>query len=121
MFSGSVSRVGGRMELATWLQQRLDGRSWNQSDLARALGVPPGTVQRWTKGTIPRPEMIERIADVFAFDTKTLLQIAGYIEDDADDPEERSLVSIYRALPEEERKVLMEFARWRAELERRRG
>lgn len=109
------------MTLAKWLQQRLIGREWNQSDLARALGVPPGTVQRWIHGTIPKPEMIERIADVFAFDTKVLLQIAGYIEEDADDPEERSLVAIYRGLSETERVVLMDFARWRAEMERRRG
>ena len=108
------------MSFDTWLRRRLVGRQWIEADLARALAVRPGTVNRWMKGTIPRPEMIERIADVFAFDTKTLLQIAGYIEDDGDDPEERSLVSIYRGLSEAERVVVMDFARWRAEMERRR-
>ena len=38
----------------------------SQDKLARMLNVTPQTVYRWEKGrTIPRPELLEKMADIF--------------------------------------------------------
>ncbi len=59
-----MSVVGQRIKWAR--EHRPNGqRPWNQSDLARALGVRPNTVSGWESGkSLLRAEMLIRIADV---------------------------------------------------------
>lgn len=45
------------------LQAFMDERGWNQSDLARHLGVLVGTVNTWVKGTrTPTGESLRKLA-----------------------------------------------------------
>lgn len=107
-----------------WIADRLRGREWLEADLARALEVRPGTVNRWLHGTVPKPEMVERIAAVFGVDARDLLVVAGHIPADLvdeGDPIEREIAVLVRALPDMERQMVLEFIRFRREQQRRRG
>lgn len=57
-----------------------------QSELARALGVSPGTVNRWTnQGAVPRHPILCRLAEVTGRPVAELIAVA--YEVDPDNPE----------------------------------
>lgn len=51
-----------------------DKKGWNQSDLARAIGVTPQTVQQWENGkTSPRNKKIDALAQALGVSADWLL------------------------------------------------
>ncbi|MFS1538915.1 MAG: helix-turn-helix domain-containing protein [Candidatus Phlomobacter fragariae] len=46
------------------LQQVLDELGWNQSELARRMGVKPQSVQGWLKNVIPRMDKLKKLSEV---------------------------------------------------------
>lgn len=52
------------MSFSTRLQQILNELDWNQSELARRLGVKPQSVQGWLKDVTPRMDKLEKLAEV---------------------------------------------------------
>ncbi|WP_238149185.1 helix-turn-helix domain-containing protein [Arsenophonus endosymbiont of Aleurodicus floccissimus] len=46
------------------LQQALDELGWNQSELARRMGVKPQSVQGWLKNVIPRMDKLKKLSEV---------------------------------------------------------
>ncbi|SPP30973.1 hypothetical protein ARAF_0075 [Arsenophonus endosymbiont of Aleurodicus floccissimus] len=46
------------------LQQALDELGWNQSELARGMGVKPQSVQGWLKNVIPRMDKLKKLSEV---------------------------------------------------------
>lgn len=60
-----LSRYGAvKMSFSARLQQVLHEFDWNQSELARRLGVKPQSVQSWLKGVTPRMDKLEKLAEV---------------------------------------------------------
>uniref|UniRef100_A0A3B0M8V0 HTH cro/C1-type domain-containing protein n=1 Tax=Arsenophonus endosymbiont of Trialeurodes vaporariorum TaxID=235567 RepID=A0A3B0M8V0_9GAMM len=52
------------MSFPTRLQQTLDELGWNQSELARRMGVKPQSVQGWLKNVIPRMDKLKKLSEV---------------------------------------------------------
>lgn len=51
-----------------------DRRNLKQVDLVKALGVDKGTVSRWFDGTLPRPDHLVALAEVFQIDVPALFR-----------------------------------------------
>jgi transcriptional regulator with XRE-family HTH domain len=43
-------------------------KGWTQSELAAEVGVSLNTVQAWEKGSMPRPKVGRKLAEVFGVD-----------------------------------------------------
>ena len=48
-------------------------KGWTQTDLVERLGVAMYTVQRWEKGTLPRPKVLPQLAEALGADPARLL------------------------------------------------
>lgn len=65
-----------------WLEAQLLRREWNQSDLARRVGVRPAVVSRWIRNErVPSPASADRIADALTLETDEVLTRAGHRPD----------------------------------------
>ncbi|WP_334471067.1 helix-turn-helix domain-containing protein [Arsenophonus sp. PmNCSU2021_1] len=56
--------MGKSMSFPKRLQQVLDELGWNQSELARRMGVKPQSVQGWLKNVIPRMDKLKKLSEV---------------------------------------------------------
>lgn len=64
---------------ATWFQQQLKRRGWNQSDFHRESSIAKSTISSWYRGIrVPDPDQCERIAEAFDFDLDLVLDKAGH-------------------------------------------
>jgi transcriptional regulator with XRE-family HTH domain len=64
--------------IATWIKRMREQRGMTAAELARALGVPSGTVSRWETGErVPSASMCVRLARVFGTDPHEVLRLAG--------------------------------------------
>ena len=65
---------------ADWLIGELDRRLWNNSDLARAASVEPGTISRIISGTRkPGPDVCLSIARAFREPPEKIFRLAGLL------------------------------------------
>lgn len=91
-----------KTEFGRWLAERLRGREWTNSDLARRMGTSPSVVSRWVRGErVPDPESCDKIADVLGVDVDLVLTLAGHrpaIEPLAPDDERRELMGYVKRL-----------------------
>lgn len=98
---------------------------WNQSELARAVGVTPQAVQKWEAGTsVPRMKKMVEIAQALGINHQKIVQaygllsaeqrlaakISGKSEDRAElaaglSADEKRLLRFFRALPEKLRET----------------
>lgn len=63
-----------------WLQQQMDSRGWNASELARQIDVVPSLISRWMSGRQkPSIESLAAIADVFGFPREMVYREAGHL------------------------------------------
>ncbi|NTJ63797.1 helix-turn-helix transcriptional regulator [Agrobacterium rhizogenes] len=49
-------------------------RQLTQADIVREIGVDKGLVSRWFKGTLPKPDYLERLAALFSTDVPGLFR-----------------------------------------------
>lgn len=87
-----------------WLELRLRRREWNQSDLARAMGIRPSVVNRWVKGErLPSPSSARKLAMALGEDEDVVLVVAGHrstdVNLDPDDPRMRIMELVERLDP----------------------
>jgi len=66
--------------LADWLKDRLRERSLSQRQLAKQTGIATGTISTTLHGHVPRPGIVQKLADFFDADAGTVLEIAGFLE-----------------------------------------
>jgi transcriptional regulator with XRE-family HTH domain len=64
---------------ASWMQNQLLRRQWNEADLTRRLQVSSGTVSRWMSGE-RRPSSLscDLIADAFGVEPDLVLTLVGH-------------------------------------------
>lgn len=67
--------------LADRIRQARERHGWNQSELARALGVSPQTVQQWEKGGGVRQDRLEELARALVVTPDWLLFGHGRFDD----------------------------------------
>lgn len=76
------------MEQTRWwsyVQRLMDANGWSQADLARHSGIGESVIGRWrTRGSIPRPPTVQRVAATFDRDAREALIEAGHIHPRAD-------------------------------------
>jgi len=84
-------------------------RGWSQRALARALGVSNGLVAQWETG-LKRPgfALFVDICNVFGLSVRGFTGPDGpYQGEIVDDPDEMTLLTLWRALPPEDRPTLL--------------
>lgn len=82
-----VSKGSDLPAFPEWLTAAIEARYETDSAFARAAGVSPSAVSRWTKGELrPTPKILERIAPALGVSAQTLSAIA-YPELGSDIPE----------------------------------
>ncbi len=47
-------------------------KGWTQTDLAERVGAAMFTIQRWEKGTMPRPKALPKLAEVLGVEAGQL-------------------------------------------------
>jgi transcriptional regulator with XRE-family HTH domain len=66
--------------LADWLRDRLRERTLSQRQLARQTGIATGTISTTLHGHVPRPVVVQKLAEFFDADAGTVLEIAGFLQ-----------------------------------------
>ncbi len=101
-------------DLARWLDAHNTTWDW----LISQAGAASGTGTRITRGAIPRPETLKKLAKTIVVSPGTLFLLAGYItEEDLGEgpsslaPEEEALIVDYRALIPRYRRAVRGVAR----------
>ena len=86
---------------ATWLDEKMRARGWNQTKLAELSGIPDASISRILKGAKPKPPNVAKFAKVFEEDPADLMRLAGYPVGDPTDPAEteKQLLTQIRAFP----------------------
>ena len=100
-----------------WLARTLRERGKNQSQLARAIGVATGTVNRWiNENRTPQAASIEPIARELGVSVDEVMLAAGIMEEDRARVGPRArLLDLVSWLPDQEVEAVLAFAEFRAE------
>lgn len=78
-------RANPKGPFAEWFDRVLRQADWTFADVARELGLVHQTVRKWWTGeTVPEPENIKRLADMFGVGELYLARLAGRIVGDVD-------------------------------------
>ena len=100
-------------ELGKWLREQLKRRRMSQNAFIACAGISKGTVSAIiNKGHIPKPEILEVIADFFNEPCGKIYRLAGLLPPDSElDPEEEEVLHLYRQLGPVERKRIRQAMR----------
>ncbi len=98
---------------ADWLQQEMNTRGWDQSELARRSGVTTAQVSRLLTGERrPGPAASRKIARAFHLPPEELFRRAGLLPNAAPRPEgAEELLHLFGELGEDDRTRLLAIAR----------
>lgn len=93
---------------------------FTQSQVSQISGIPLGTLRRWEQGVNePNIDAIVMLADIYQVSTDELLG-SSFVDVDYDSsptsPEERHLVSLYRACSPQGRETMLAMAETTAQL-----
>ena len=104
-------------ELTPFIQAWLADRGSTQLALAQKAGAPHSTLSNlFTKGVIPRPETLKRLASAMGVPVGKLLVLAGHLtpEEYETPVQETDLARLYEVgdLTDEEWEQVKEFARY---------
>ena len=102
-------------ELGTWLREQLKRRRLSQSAFISYTGLSKGTVSDIiNKGHIPKPEVLQVIADYFNEPREKVYWLAGLLTfDSVSDLEEKEALHLFRQLgPVERRRILQSMRVW---------
>lgn len=94
-----------------------DERGEKPTPVAKRLGCASSNIAMWKKGSIPRPQVLEKIADYFGVTTQYLLfgdkdakkspTVAGEGMSELD----KELYSIWETADDDERRLLLDMAK----------
>lgn len=101
---------------AAWLREGLSARSIDHQQLARRLGLNRSSVSRWLSGrSRPSPANLRLLAETLDERLEVLYRLAGYPADlgelSALTADELELISNYRRLSAEQKRMLQAAAR----------
>lgn len=103
-------------EFAAFFRTLKEERGLTQSDIARALEVAPSQPSGWASGrSRPRPETLERMAEVYGLDLDKLLRLCKYRTRGEAAPdtnaEDVEMLALLRKLPDEHRPTVKSILR----------
>lgn len=98
-----------------WLRGEMDARGLRPGDLAKMTDVYPSNVRNWIAGaTNPSWHNCRAIADSLHVSRSLVRELAGYVDDDAEesgeDPQLSEIVNLWASLPEYDREMLHRLA-----------
>ncbi|MFC0709231.1 XRE family transcriptional regulator [Azorhizophilus paspali] len=89
-----MSTIGKRIALAR------EEKGWNQSELARQLGVKPQSVQAWEAGrNVPRPQKMQQMSRLLGKSVGYFMDDANAISNPAEVEPGPPITSPWRAIP----------------------
>lgn len=99
-----------------WINKQNKKRGWNNSELARQSGLAPSTVSMALGGqTNPGLDFCVGVARAYGLPPEKVLRQAGLLPliPEVEDYEIQRLIDLARSMPEDERKLVLEYAEWR--------
>lgn len=104
----------------SWIDEELNIRGWSQNELARRMGFTSASVSRtMTQQNNITYEFCVGIAKAFVMDKEDVLVRAGLLNPRTRTIEGDEIQRIYNELPPEERKGILDFAKWKLQQIRR--
>jgi transcriptional regulator with XRE-family HTH domain len=98
--------------IGTRLKAVRESGGWTQEQLAEAIGVTPHTISQYERGEqSPRLTTLLRIASAFSVPPGALVDIALPSPQGAPPPEGAEVLTLYLALPEEDRRLAVRLLR----------
>ena len=96
-------------EFNNWISEKLRELGWSQADLAKRSGLRPGTISNIMTGTRDvSPESAQKIARAFREPVSVAFEKAGFLKKvEAETALEEKLLSTFRLLPENEKKLII--------------
>jgi transcriptional regulator with XRE-family HTH domain len=96
----AVSYMDEFQQFLQRLREAMDARGWNQSDLARELGVRRATVSDWfARGRVPMGDAVMRMPKALGVDGHWLL--TGEVSDSASSAQHRRALEEVRRIADE--------------------
>lgn len=103
-----------------WITQRRDEKNWNDTDLARAIGLDQSNLSKiFNKRRKTTLDFCVKIAKVFDEPLERVLQLAGVSSQGYDELSLSELISVGKRLSPEERKELLDYADYLLQKKRR--
>jgi transcriptional regulator with XRE-family HTH domain len=102
-------------ELGDWLRKQLKRRRLSQNAFVSCTGLSKGTVSDIiNKGHVPKPEVLNAIADYFNEPRQKVYQLAGLLASKSElDPHEEEALYLFRQLgPVERKRILQSMRAW---------
>jgi transcriptional regulator with XRE-family HTH domain len=113
-FDRKMYSLMNSIEFASWLQQEMNNRGWNNSELARRAGVTRGSIGNILRGDRNiGNELCLAISKALNLPPETILRAAGLLPPERT-PEEKyeELLSILDTFTEAQRKDVLRYARF---------
>lgn len=104
-------------DFISWINEELNYRGWSQNELARRMGITASAVSKTMlgKSSVTR-DFCAALATAFGMDEDDVLIKAGKR---TTKPGLSEIQKIYNELPAEERKGILDFAKWKLQQIRR--
>ena len=98
--------LGNKELFAKNLARHLKASNKTQAELAKAVGVSPGTVSDWLKGrAIARMDTIQLVAQYFGVNKADLIEVPNY------EKEDQAVLDLFHRVPEEKREFVLSMIR----------
>lgn len=103
-----------------WINDELNDRGWSQNELARRMGWSSSAVSKtMNQQSKVSYAFCEDLAKAFYMQKEDVLVKAGFLSEKTRTPEGDEIQRIYNELPAEERKNILDFAKWKLQQLRR--
>lgn len=103
-------------DFVEWINEQNTKRGWTNNELARKAKLASSTVSMALSGqTKPGLDFCVGVARAYGVPPEKVLRIAKLlpIAADVEDEEIQRLIDLARSMPEDERKLVLEYAEWR--------
>jgi transcriptional regulator with XRE-family HTH domain len=101
-------------EFLTWLNKNLEANNLSQSEASRRAGLNQNAISDIVNGRVREVSLrtCKALAHLFNTPLEEVLRLAGHIEY-SEDMCLKELMAVARSLKPEDRRELLEYARWR--------
>lgn len=104
----------------SWINEELNYRGWSQNELGRRMGLTGSAVSKTMLGqNNVTYDFCVALAKAFGMDKEDVLVRAGLLNPRTKTIEGDEIQRIYNELPAEERKGILDFAKWKLQQFRR--
>ena len=103
--------MSGRLK--AWVSEEIERRGWSQGELARRSGISRPLISQVLAGDVPpSADFGIKIAHALGEAPEKVLRLAGILPASEDDPTLTQIVDIMRNLSPEQRRQVVEFAKF---------